>query len=123
MAKKDIITGTWDAFYSGGSTKRVTTCINFKGYDEICQTERQNDLLGDLDNIRYKRNGDIKADLYDGRKKIAQMVLKKKYLNYSDDITYLDGRLTLDRGRDNLYMYDDDIQSGWIAKINYTIDV
>ena len=123
MAKKDIITGTWDAFYSGGGTKRVTTCFKLKGYDEICQTERQNDLLGDLDNIRYKRNGDIKADLYDGRKKIAKMVLKKNYLSYSVDITYLDGKLTLDRGRDKLYMYDDDIQSGWIAKVNYTIDV
>ena len=123
MAKKDIITGVWDAFYSGGSTKRVTTCIDLRGYDEICTTERQDDLLGNIDNIKYKRNGDIKADLYDGKRKIAKVVFKSKYLAYSENITYLDGTLRLDRGRDQMYMYDDDIQNGWIAKFNYTIDL
>ena len=123
MARRDIITGEWTASIkpNEGGLDLVKTCVKLKGYDRYCYTQRANGLLGMYENIKFNKRGHMKADLYEGRNYLGKVRLHKKFLNFDDN--YADGSLKIDARMDTLTMFDDDIRSGWVAKIFYASDV
>ena len=126
MSKRDLITGQWTArLKKRRGTQLIKTCLYPKGYDPICETKRSNSILGDIENIRYNRRGYMKRDLYEGRRKIAEMTFHPKYIDYAEEraVSYLDGRFRINTATDEMLMFDDDIQRKWIARVEYFIDV
>ena len=84
-----------------------------------------NSLLGDLENVRFTRRGHMKGDLYDGREMIAEVTFHARYIEYGRryNLSYLDGRFRINTSKDEMVMFDDDIQRQWIGKAEYFIDV
>ena len=89
----------------------------------MCETERANSILGDLENIRYSKRGYMKGDLYEGRRMIAEMTFHPKYIDYAEGRSYMDGRFRINIADDKMLMFDDDIQRKWIARAEYFIDI
>ena len=117
-----MITGKWTvSVKQGRGLDLVTTCIDLKGYDRTCDTQRSNNLLGMYENVRYNKKGHMKADLYDGRKYLGEVRIHKRFIDF--DANYADGTLKIDTRMDNMTMFDDDFGRGWVAKIFYADDV
>ena len=124
MSKRDLTTGKWTArLKKRGRSQEITTCLYPRGYDSICETERANSILGDLENIRYSKRGYMKGDLYEGRRMIAEMTFHPKYIDYAEGRSYMDGRFRINIADDKMLMFDDDIQRKWIARAEYFIDI
>ena len=122
MAKRDKITGKWTASIERRSgLDLVETCIDLKGYDVFCDTQRSNDLLGSYENVRFNKKGHMKGDLYDGANYLGKVKIHKRWLDF--DGNYLDGMLSINTRLDSMKMFDDDFGSGWVAKIFYADDV
>ena len=116
MARRDIITGEWTASVkpNEGGLDLVKYCVKLKGYDRYCYTHRANGLLGIFENIKFNKKGHMKADLYEGRNYVGKVRLHKKAINFDDNY---DGRLKFDARMNTITMFDDDIRSGWVAKV------
>jgi hypothetical protein len=121
MAVKDVITGNWASRqFERGGIDYVTSTIKLDGYRSFSETRRANSIWGDIENVRRVAKGHTKADIYDGRFKIATAKLHRKFDFFGDYGSYLDGRLKLDARSEKLTMWDSDLASNhWVAKIAY----
>ncbi len=121
MTAKDVITGNWTSRqFERDGVDYVTSTIKLDGYRTYSETRRANSIWGDIENVRRAAKGHTKADLYDGRFKIATVTLHKGFDYFGDYGSSLDGRLRLDVGSEKLTMWDSDLASNhWVAKIAY----
>ena len=121
---RDVVTGTWKSTVKKRrGLDMITTCLNLRGYDEICESSRVSSILGDIKNLRITKRGHTKADLYDGKNQIADMTIIKGYEEFSEDLTFLDGTLRLDGDKDTGIFFDDDYKRGWVYRAEYFIDI
>ena len=122
MASKDRITGRWTSSIKRRSgLDLVETCLDLRGYDRICDTQRANNLLGMYENTRFNRKGHLIGDLYEGRHYLGEIKIHKRWLNLNG--SYYDGTLIIDTRMDSMKIFDDDFGKGWVAKIFYADDV
>ena len=122
MARRDVITGKWTASIERRrGLDLVETCIDLKGYDVVCDTQRSNDLLGSYENVRFNKKGHMIGDLYDGVNYLGRIKIHKRFVDF--DANYADGTLSINTRSDSMKMFDDDVRSGWVAKIFYAGDV
>ena len=125
MAKNpDIITGTWTAKIKRTKRGRFvsTSCVNFRGIGQDCTKEVSDSILGDVRNERTTRKGHVKADTFENNVKTAEIIIHKGALSEIEDATFLDGRIRVSRSRDVGFLFDNDIQSNWIARFDYVGD-
>jgi len=122
MARRDVITGKWTvSIERRNGLDLVETCLNLKGYDRYCETQRANDLFGSYENIRFNKKGHMIADLYDGRYYLGKIKIHRRYVDF--DANYADGTLAINTRSDSMKIFDDDFGRGWVAKIFYADDI
>ena len=124
---RDVVTGRWSAsIRKRGRRERTRTCIELEDVEPVCETEKSNGIFGDLANIRTNKRGYMKADLLERRQVVAEVTIHPGFVAYSGDNpkqTFFDGRLRVDRDKDVILMFDDDIQRSWIARTTYFSDL
>lgn len=121
MSRRDVVTGFWEStYFTRSGVDYVRSYIDLDGYDPITETRRASSIWGDLENIRKSRGGHVKADLYDGSSFLGTMTIHK---NIGLDRTYsfLDGTISLNLRNGKGTLWDDDLASHWIAKVDYDI--
>jgi hypothetical protein len=114
---KDVITGKWEtSAFSRRGVGYIKSTIKIKGYPSFTQTRRANSIWGDIENVRTTSKGHTKADIYDGRRKLATMTLHKKFSFYGNYGNELGGRFALNMRTEKGKFWDSDLASHWIYK-------
>lgn len=119
---RDLITGTWTSrLKKRRGLDVLTACVDFdsRRYDDVCETSRVNDILGDIEGMKKTGRGNWVMDVYDGKKLLSEMTMIKGYKEWTEGRTFLDGTLRMDLKSNVLTMLDDDFAKGMVIKHDY----